>query len=283
MRLYLEDRPEYFRRLDGVIRSAEKHGVGLIPSLFWYYACVPDIVGEPMDQWGNPKSKTHAFLGEYTRELVTRYQSSPAIWAWELGNEFNLPCDLPNAAKHRPKVVPQLGTAQERSPRDELTHEMLVVALRAFSQEVRRHDQHRLISNGNSIPRTSSWHNRKERSWTKDTPEQFAEMLALTAPDPVSLISIHCYGENLGRVPAAAAVAARLNKPLFVGEFQVPNANLPESRATLQSFLQTLDSHRVPLAALWVFDFSRQDADFNITAQNSRAWQLDVLKEWNRR
>ena len=79
MKLYVEDREEYFRRLDGVVNAAEKHGIGLVlsllgisgflgtkhgiglmPSLFWYYACVPDLVGEPMDQWANPNSKTQA-------------------------------------------------------------------------------------------------------------------------------------------------------------------------------------------------------------------------------
>jgi hypothetical protein len=35
MKLYQTDRAEYFRRLDGVVKSAEKHGIGLVPSLFW--------------------------------------------------------------------------------------------------------------------------------------------------------------------------------------------------------------------------------------------------------
>ena len=49
-KLYQEDRAEYFARMDRVVRAAERHGIGLIPSLFWYSAAVPDIVGEPRDQ-----------------------------------------------------------------------------------------------------------------------------------------------------------------------------------------------------------------------------------------
>jgi hypothetical protein len=60
MKLYQTDRAEYFRRFDGVVKSAEKHGIGLVPCLFWLYSCFPDLVGEAMDQWGNPQSKTHA-------------------------------------------------------------------------------------------------------------------------------------------------------------------------------------------------------------------------------
>ena len=62
MKLYQTNRAEYFRRLDGVVKSAEKHGIGLVPSLFWFFACVPDLVGEPMDQWANPQSKTQAWM-----------------------------------------------------------------------------------------------------------------------------------------------------------------------------------------------------------------------------
>ena len=48
--LYAKDKAEYFRRLDLVVKSAERNGVGLIPSLFWHMSTVPDRVGEPCDQ-----------------------------------------------------------------------------------------------------------------------------------------------------------------------------------------------------------------------------------------
>jgi hypothetical protein len=80
MQVYLTNRAEYFRRLDGVVQSAQKHGIGMIPSLFWFDSMVPDIVGEPVDQWANPRSKTQSFMREYVREVVTRYRDNPAIW-----------------------------------------------------------------------------------------------------------------------------------------------------------------------------------------------------------
>jgi sugar phosphate isomerase/epimerase len=33
--LYERNREEFFRRFDDVVRAAERHGIGLIPSLFW--------------------------------------------------------------------------------------------------------------------------------------------------------------------------------------------------------------------------------------------------------
>ena len=112
---YLDHRDAYFAALDDVIESAHRNGIGLIPSLFWWYPGVPDLAGEPMDQLGNPESKTHAFIRRYTEDVVRRYRNHPAIWAWEFGNEYNLAADLPNAMEHLPPVVPGKGTPMERT------------------------------------------------------------------------------------------------------------------------------------------------------------------------
>jgi hypothetical protein len=48
--LYLRDKEVYFGLLDQVVEEAEADHVGLIPSLFWYYATVPDLVG-PGDKY----------------------------------------------------------------------------------------------------------------------------------------------------------------------------------------------------------------------------------------
>jgi len=36
------------------------------------------------------------------------------------------------------------------------------------------------------------------------------------------------------------------------------------------------------LAALWVFDYSKQK-DFSVTQSNARSWQLDLIVEANRK
>ncbi len=203
MKLYREDKQAYFKLLDGVVLSAQRHGIGLIPSLFWYMPMVPDLVGEPCDQWGNPQSKTHEFMRTYVREVVTRYQDSPAIWGWEFGNEYNLDADLPNAKEHLPPIVPQLGTPATRSDRDILTHEMVRTAFREFAKEVRKYDRTRIVCTGNSIPRPSAWHQMHEGTWTKDSPEQFAEMLAGDNPDPMDTISVHIYADAADRLRLA--------------------------------------------------------------------------------
>lgn len=282
--LYRTNRAEHFARLDALVKSAERHDVGLIPSLFWLVSTVPDLVGEPCDRWGDPASRTHAFLRDYVREVVTRYGNSPAIWAWEFGNEYNLLADLPNAAEHRPASVPELGTPAVRTAHDELTHDQLRVALAEFAKTVRRYDSHRLIISGNAFPRVSAWHQRAVKSWTKDTPEQFAEMLAGDNPDPLDALSVRAYdAADSDRIAAAMRVAARVKKPLFVGEFGVPGVPTPEKRQQFQDMLALLERERVPLAALWVFDFDGQADDWSVTATNARSFQLDAIAAVNRR
>jgi hypothetical protein len=70
-RFYLDNKGEYFRRFDLVVRTAGKNNIGLIPSLFWSLSLC-EVVGEKRDQWGNPQSRTLALMRQYTGEVVNR-------------------------------------------------------------------------------------------------------------------------------------------------------------------------------------------------------------------
>jgi hypothetical protein len=164
-RLYLEKPEAFFQRLDQVVRAAEENHMGLVPSLFWQLSTVADLAGEPMQELGNPESKSIALIRRYTTDVVNRYRNSPAVWAWEFGNESALSADLPNAREQRPPIVPELGTPVSRSERDELTSAQLRVAYRAFAEAVRRLDPGRMIISGNALPRGSAWHNTHEKNW----------------------------------------------------------------------------------------------------------------------
>lgn len=283
--LYQTNRAQYFTQLDAVVQSAERQGIGLIPSLFWNLSAVPDLMDEPCTRWGDTNSRTIAFMRDYTRELVTRYVKSPTIWAWEFGNEYNLAADLPNAATHRPPVAPHLGTPAQRTAEDEVTHDDIRIAFRAFANEVRKYDPHRLIISGNAFPRPSAWHQKQERSWRNDTPEQFAVMLAADNPSPINSLSVRAYDltNDLGRLAQAVAVARAEQKPLFVGEFGVSGNDTPTARTDFAAILSAIETNQIPLSALWVFDFDYQAKDWNVTATNGRGWQLDAIQQANER
>jgi hypothetical protein len=290
-KLYLHDRDEFFRRLDRIVRAAEQTHMGLIPSLFWNYSTASDLVGEPLDQLGNPGSRTIAFIRQYTTDIVTRYRNSPAIWGWEFGNEYTLSCDLPNAAEHRPPIWPDLGTATARSARDDLKFVHVAIAYVEFARTVRKLDATRIIISGNAAPRRSAYHNLADHSWTLDTPTQFAEILLRDNPDPMDVICIHAYPDAKNEYPgpantldamfaAASAVAARAGKPLFVGEFGTPADLAPQKeRAAFDELLAAILKYRVPLSALWVFDNASQDEQWNVTFDNRRAYMLQRIAQ----
>jgi hypothetical protein len=273
-KLYLEDRPEFFRRMDQVVHCAEGNGIGLIPSLFWHLGSVAELVGEPLSQLGNPNSKINAFLQQFTREMVVRYRGSPAIWGWEFGNETNLATDLP------PRVTAQAAAS--------LSSEELRVAHLIFAKTVRDLDPERIIDTGNSAPRRSAWHNAQGRFWEADREQQLATVLLRQNPKPFDVLSVHIYPKSQGLAPFGSetvagfvsrynAMAARARMPLFVGEF--PTA----TRTQTDEFLAALVTNRVPLSAFWVFDYPQQDQMGNVNFRNERSFVIDLIAQANRR
>lgn len=288
-RLYRDNKDEYFRRFDLVVRSAEKYGIGLIPSLFWTLALC-ETVGETRDQWGNPKSKTLALMRQYTGEVVNRYRNSPAIWAWEFGNEVNLLADLPNAARFRPKN----GTGTER---DDVTAAQLTVMLSEFAKAVREHDKTRPIFSGNSHPRAYAWHNSAERSWKPDTPEQAREIILRDNPAPLNTIGIHFYGihnteTELGKWAPTRLhylkwlrdVADKAKRPVFIGEFGLADGNGgTTARPVFEAQLAEFEQAGVDLAAFWVYDRKGGGGGWSVSFDNDRAYMIALTAAANRR
>jgi hypothetical protein len=287
MRFFYDQRQEYFRRLDLVVQVAERYDLGLIPSLNWTLD-VSEVAKEPRDQWGNPQSQTIKLMRQYVGEIVARYRGSPAIWAWEFGNEPNLAVDLPNAAELRKPG----GTV-----RDDVSSAHIQVALSEFTSEVRRHDATRPIFSGNSHPRASAWHNTREKSWDADSREQFREILRRDNPAVLDTLCVHIYAnESVQKDMAAWAVdrtdwldtvktIARENgRPLFVGEFGLPaDFKGGDACVAFTELLTQMEKAGVDLAAFWVFDLPSQGDSWSVEFKNSRRFMLPLVTEANRR
>jgi hypothetical protein len=296
--LYFRDKPEWFRRLDLVVHTAEEAHVGLIPDLFWNTATFPMLVGEMQDQWGNPDSKTIAFMRNYTREVVTRYKNSPAIWGWEFSNETNLGCDLPNGMEFLGKSMPNLKWELASDPRNLLTHQMAAVAYAAFADEVRKYDRTRFIETGNSWPRSGAYHMglKLDPIWGPDNRQEAFEAFKWYAPEAMDVVSCHLYGDlpaNLkyadgeGLASAVATLkefATRLHKPLFMGEFAGSADEKTKSSFEdwQKQLLEAFVASKVDLAAYWVFDYSPDRAGVGLIRRGGDyAWVLDQIVEYN--
>ena len=307
--VYLNHKEEYFKAFDTLVADAERLEIGLIPSLFWYFPTVPDLVGESTDQWGNPDSKTHAFMREFTTALVSRYKDSPAIWAWEFGNEWIHHSDIPGDEHGKGMTEPEpgpdedpfppLGLPKTRTINDKMYRKNVYVAYQAFADTVRAIDPHRPVLSGDVMPRPSAYHNFHEGSWKNDSLEQWEEMFLLdnAAMDGLSAhyyyFSLDDEWREIGYIEYGPAeqmsfmmeISKRAKKPLFVGEYgpQPKNKTLEEERRQFEFLLDLMVKNEVPLSALWNFDFEHVDQTlFNITEDNHRAYMLDALQQVNR-
>lgn len=296
-KLYRENPEAYFALLDDLVRAAEECGVGLIPSIFWSYFTVPGIVGDPLNAWGAPNSKTHAFMRKYTQEVVGRYKDSPAIWGWEFGNEYNLAVDLPHPQREGKArwFRPEFGMPSQLGPDDHPSSADMRTAYREFAQAVREIDPRRPIFTGDAAPRSAAATLERTGQWGRDTPGEWIAQLIKNNPDPVDTLSIHFYplhsegGVGLPGQPmeetidASLAAAREAGKPLWVGEWGPPQTDdLGLRREQFQKILDLLITRQVQLSAVWVFDFAHQPLA-SIEVGTESEFMLDALAEANGR
>jgi len=279
--------------LDRVVRAAEDNGLGLVPTLFWHYATVPDLVREPLSAWGDRMSRTHAFMQAYTEEILSRYRNSRAIWMWEFGNEYNDWVDLPRTGRFRPPVVQELGTPVARSSEDDLSLSMLMDAYSAFAATAHRLDPERLISAGNDITRENAAQRDGHRRGL-DTRKQWTQML-LRQNEGFSVLSVHCYMNRAyffrdrhvevpGMFRVIQQIAVEAKKPVFVGEFGPSGEDREAGNAAFRVLLRAVEQSNVALAAVW--NFSRKSSDgvnWNINFTNENAWMLREVTAANER
>ena len=296
---YLQDKENYFKVLDGVVQAAEESNVGLIANLFWASSTVPDLVGEPRDQWGNSQSKTRQFMRTYIREVVSRYVNSPAIWGWEFSNECNLSLDNPDAWRNQRSINPRLGMTRSRGPDDTVTTEIFTSALSDFARTVREIDDHRMLLTGNSVPRFSAYHMQTERRNGADNAEQFATMLLRQNPGPFNPICIHTapmspmprfakrpvsYNEL---IQTCARAARSASKSLYIEEFVTCAPKMECSIATRRGYvnevLGAMQANNVSLASVWVYGRKMIHDPSSLSFDDETASVLQMIGDFNRK
>lgn len=183
--------------MDELVAKCEELEIGLMPSLFWSWA-VPDYFDEPYRiAWENPESKTRDFMEKYTREYVTRYKDSPAIYVWEFGNEKVLEADI-----FQPQSLPALPANSTRTSRNEddcITLDTLNIIYTEFAKWVDESDPYdRMIGTGDTNPRSSQWNQYQSHgaSFANDTHEQHEKVLEMYCPDGITAFSQHQYAKG---------------------------------------------------------------------------------------
>lgn len=288
---YFNQKEAYLNLLKEIASYAQQLEIGLIPSLFWLHNAVPDYYDEPIRYWGKANSQTIAFLKEYTTSIVSALKEYKAIFAWEFGNEFNLACDLPNAAEHMPSL-PSGSSRSSRTAEDYLSASDMGYALLQFSAAVLNVDKSgRMITTGNATLRPSQYHQLNYGSWEQDTEEQFSTMLATFAPTGVNAISEHVYFTSqttFGRELSLAEyleyminTAKTMKKAYYIGEWGGGNNSEVEYyRGIGNAFVDA----GVQLVLLWNFNLTEGSVESSFSGQSERGKALlKIVGEMNTR
>lgn len=311
MALYVSNKPHYFQLMDSVVASAAANHIGLIPSIIWNIDMPVLMAGQTQAAYADTGSATWVWVKNYYTEIVTRYKNSPAIWAWEIGNEFYPYGDIPNSSVYHTPI----------------TTTVLRTFFTGIGNLIHQIDSTRLISSGNQAPWYSQYHRYMYRLDTianlatygqDDTRDQCKEVLNVLHPSPINIISSHVYPfqtnfrhyfansnprvNEAGYIREINMMSQELGKPLFVGEFGVYDGDVDSNGVALDSAGQTalytsmvasIETNKVPLAAMWVFDFNYFNPPgqasvtyrpyWTATVQNNRAYQLLLIAAANAR
>ena len=205
------DPDEVLRYLDRIVEEAERNQIGIIVSLFWHDTALPLHLGEHRSAMGDPESETVKYALDYTSVIVSRYADSPAVWAWEIGNEYNLSADLCDTSDWN-----WLSGYPDSEPSgfDYYSSEELLVYYTQIAERIRMYDGWRMIETGNGEMRpfakasanasrnmnrtTHAW----SVDWSKNTRAEFDEMNAYMTPDPLDCLCFHLQqgtGDGSGR------------------------------------------------------------------------------------
>jgi len=292
-KLYTENPEEYFRRFDRIVREAEKRNLGLIPSLFWYVCSVADFCDEPLSELGNPDSKTRALYRKYATEMATRYKDSPAIWGWEVGNEYMLFADLPKLDHLPPNKE---GSKEVRTAKDKILRPMVLGVYQDVYDAIRAVDPDRMVVTGDSLTREAAWHNHHRDAWGADSLMQWEEMFAMDTPDDFEVVSFHMYGvhdqcvssggEKLSLekfAEVAVENARKRGKPVWCGELGMPGVD-EQSKEMFVRMMKIIEETEIPISAIWNFlPTGTFQPEWDILPQGERGSMLEAVKELNAR
>ena len=307
--LYDSDPELVFSYMDTVLAEAQKNGIGVIVSLMWWDPAIAAHVGEQRAYMGIEGSKTLEYSKNYAAAIVSRYADHPAVWGWEIGNEYNLNADLCDKKlkdflwyENAPGM-----TYDNIDGYDYYTSTELQYYYTEIAKVIRKYDTYRMITTGNGEMRPFAralWEGSQKMNskhlwnlkWDSDTYEEFVTMNELFTPDPIDTLCFHLqqgsadgsktYVMNFDRFgkritdeeyyKAYYDVAKKLGKACFFGEFG-DFLEMENDEKCVENFSKTVDAIEksgIQIAALWQFQ--------DYTSEGVSGEKLAVLSETNK-
>lgn len=277
-----DKRKQLYAALDKMVDLCERNDIRLVWSLGAASFTDTRLVdgkwkrGEEQEREliANPNSRGRALLYKYIDETVTRYKNRNVVMMWEISNEVTLNADIGD---------PEHVYDGERMP----TLKQVADFFSDVTARIKATDPLRLVNSGGSNMREAQWHLYKNQGWKTDTFEdQFSCFALLYGHSPIDVIDIHSYPNNHpgyfingpdGKQMVLdnrgyMAIAARLKKPLMIGELglqaaaksnaklweETPNyfesySDVSAAKPWLERTLNDVVDAGVPLSYWWTY------------------------------
>ncbi|MCQ2142989.1 MAG: DUF1566 domain-containing protein [Bacteroidales bacterium] len=276
MHYYTETPDRYFECMELLFNLCDEKHILLIPTLFWNFSCFNELCGEPLSAWGDPSSRTYAFMLKYTKDIMTRFAGHKCIAAWEFSNEFNLHVDLGHEGN------PMITAAE------------LGTACKGFAGCVREYDPTgRMIMSGHGLTRNAQYHLYTGPSWDVDSFDESVRIIGILTPSPMEGFSEHYYEDkriysDLGemdfmeRTAASKATAEALDKVFYVGEYTGPGCTT-EISSSMKAQTKAFYDNAIQLSLVWNFS-NMGNIEYSFTADSEGGLKaFELIREYNRR
>lgn len=169
MDVFYDNPAMFFRGMDRVVELCEQYKIGIIADLAWTTMYYKTEGQTTQDFITTADGEGFQKMISYMQTIVKRYKNSPAIWGWEVGNEFNLACSV----------------APENLDPQDLGNFFAYVM-----EKIKEADgTDRVITTGNSQNRHAQKNLWKNGNWNADTLEETKEMLEIFENEYSSIIS----------------------------------------------------------------------------------------------
>ena len=312
--------PDYYERFDedpeplfacmkSILDTAEQNQVGVIVSLMWWDPAIALHVGGKRSDMGKEDSAVLEYAKKYSEAVVSRFADHPAVWGWEIGNEYNLNADLCDP-EYKQFLWDMNYPGTERTDvdgYDYYTSTELAYFYAEIGKVIRKYDNYRMITTGNGEMRPYAYAlfsaakkaNDKHlwtMKWDIDKLTKFNTINAIYTPDPLDTMCFHLqHGTGGSQNPAyeleferfyrtvssleyfkAYADAAKAqSKALFFGEFgdMRDMEGAPDAIDKFREVAGWITEAGIQLAASWQFQ--------DYTEEGINGQKLDALSDFN--